>query len=143
MKTLSVKAPWGWLICNDIKDVENRTFQTKFRGRVLIHISEKEDIYQYTPNQMKYLTSHCFQKPGGFKSAIIGSVEIVDCVQDHPSIWAEHGTIKRFSKSKNRIVEKPIYNWVLASPVLFPEPILNVKGKLSFWEYPKINSEFI
>lgn len=25
---------------------------------------------------------------------------------------------------------------VLANPVLFAKPILNVKGKLSFWEYP-------
>jgi len=30
---------------------------------------------------------------------------------------------------------KPIWNWVLANPVLYEKPILNVKGKLSFWEY--------
>lgn len=135
MKTFSVKAPWGWLICNNIKDIENKTFPTKFRGRVLVHVSAIGAIYKYTPDQMKYLTSHCFQEPGGFKSAIIGSVEIIDCVQSHPSIWAEHGTAFRFSKAKNRTVEKPIYNWVLANPILFSEPILNVKGKLSFWNY--------
>ena len=32
-------------------------------------------------------------------------------------------------------VDKPIYNWVLANPVLYEKPILNVKGKLSFWEF--------
>lgn len=52
-------------------------------------------------------------------SAIIGSVEIVDCVINHPSVWAEKG----------------VYNWVLANPVLFEKPILNVKGKLGFWDY--------
>ena len=31
----------------------------------------------------------------------------------------------------------PIYNWVLANPVLYEKPILNVKGKLSFWEFEK------
>lgn len=35
--------------------------------------------------------------------------------------------------------ENPIYNWVLANPILFPEPI-PAKGKLSFWEYENINS---
>jgi len=28
---------------------------------------------------------------------------------------------------------KPIYNWVLANAKLYDKPILNVKGKLSFW----------
>ena len=54
--------------------------------------------------------------------SIIGSVEIIDCVQNHPSIWAEKG----------------VYNWVLANPILYENPIKDVKGKLSFWDYPGI-----
>lgn len=57
--------------------------------------------------------------------AITGSVEIIDCVVNHPSIWAE----------------ERVYNWVLANPIIFESPIENVKGKLSFWEYPGINEE--
>lgn len=53
------------------------------------------------------------------KGAIIGSVVIADCVKNHPSVWAEKGC----------------WNWVLKDVVLFNKPILNVKGKLSFWEY--------
>ena len=44
---------------------------------------------------------------------------ISDCVQNHPSVWAEKG----------------VWNWVLKDAVLFDKPIINVKGKLSFWEY--------
>ena len=51
--------------------------------------------------------------------AIIGSVTIADCVQNHPSIWAEKG----------------VWNWVLKDAVLFDKPIENVKGKLGFWEH--------
>ena len=51
--------------------------------------------------------------------AIIGSVIIADCVQNHPSVWAE----------------KDCWNWVLKDAVLFDKPIEGVKGKLSFWEY--------
>ena len=53
------------------------------------------------------------------KGAIIGSVVISDCVQNHPSVWAEKGC----------------WNWVLKDAVLFDKPIRDVKGKLSFWEY--------
>ena len=59
---------------------------------------------------------------GYVNSAIIGSVEIVDCVVNHSSIWAEKG----------------VYNWVLANPILYSKPIENVKGKPSFWDYSGI-----
>jgi len=39
------------------------------------------------------------------------------------------------------IANKPIYNWVASDPVLFDKPVLNVKGKLSFWDYPNIGCE--
>lgn len=51
--------------------------------------------------------------------AIIGSVVIADCVRNHPSVWAE----------------KDCWNWVLKDAVLFDKPVLNVKGKLSFWDF--------
>ena len=39
MKTLSVKQPHATLICAGIKRVENRTWSTDYRGRLLIHAS--------------------------------------------------------------------------------------------------------
>lgn len=42
MKALTVKNPFGYLICYGIKDVENRTWNTKYRGTILIHTSAKE-----------------------------------------------------------------------------------------------------
>ncbi len=87
-----------------------------------------------------FLTRGCPNKckwcivPQLIDSAIIGSVEIVDCVQNHPSIWAEKTDTDNKGYYKN-----PIYNWVLTNPILFNKPIENVKGKLSFWEYPGIN----
>jgi hypothetical protein len=35
-----------------------------------------------------------------------------------------------------RIFDKSVWYWVLSNPVKFDEPILNVKGKLSLWDYP-------
>lgn len=127
MKTLSVKQPWAYLICSGIKDIENRTWSTKFRGRVLIHASStthRSWIQKIKAIPGAWDKISIKQKDYQY-GAIIGSVEIVDCVINHPSIWAE-GTISK---------EYPVYNWVLANPILFDKPIENVKGKLSFWEF--------
>jgi hypothetical protein len=39
VKTLSVKQPYATLICAGVKRVENRTWKTDYRGRLLIHAS--------------------------------------------------------------------------------------------------------
>lgn len=140
MKAITVKQPWAYLICSGLKDIENRTWPTKFRGRVLIHASGSHGRrfkINLTDEQMKAayesISEQAINKKFGF-GAIIGSVEIVDCVINHPSIWAEKGT--KTVPFKKQV----IYNWVLANPVLFPEPI-QVKGKQSFWDYPNILAE--
>jgi hypothetical protein len=123
MKACSIKQPWANLIAHGIKDIENRTWRTNFRGKILIHAPKKDDSQSilFTEDQF-----YCMHYNGYYHnitdkktSAIIGTVEIVDCVKNHESIWAE----------------KDCWNWVLKNPVLFNDPILNVKGKLSLWEY--------
>ncbi|MGJ7024952.1 ASCH domain-containing protein [Petrimonas sulfuriphila] len=156
MKALSVKQPWSFLICSGIKPIENRTWKCpqKYIGeRVLIHASGNKKLNlstltreQYNDACDKFDWNSTTVKPidRWDRSAIIGSVEIVDCVLNHPSIWAEktesiptdvydisNGLPAYLGKYNNNVV----YNWVLANPILFDKPILNVKGKLSFWDY--------
>jgi hypothetical protein len=128
MKVLTVKQPWAYLICSGIKDIENRSWKLpeKYKGeRVLIHASAKADDIklaidgQATVEEIQLLSALNYCDENELYSVIIGSVEIVDCVINHPSVWAEKG----------------VYNWVLANPILFDKPILNVKGKLGFWNY--------
>ncbi|NBF09766.1 ASCH domain-containing protein [Pseudomonas sp. Fl4BN1] len=40
MKALSIRQPWAWLIIHGGKDVENRSWHTKYRGRFLVHASK-------------------------------------------------------------------------------------------------------
>lgn len=144
MKALSIKQPWASLIAHGIKDIENRTWKTNFRGRIYIHasgIAVKEKFSVLSQEQRFEAETH----PKNFnvlyfddlpKSAIIGEVDIVDCVINHPSIWADKSKAVHsgyFDLGRN----KPTYNWVLTNAVLYDEPILNVKGKLSFWEFEK------
>ena len=147
MKTISVKQPWATLICSGIKDIENRTWKCpeKYIGqRVLIHASgaKMNSLFNNLTKEQLEVThiklgyEYDFDKTF-VKSAIIGSVEIVDCVINHPSIWAEKtGETRVWANGTELFIpDKPIYNWVLANPILFDKPILNVKGKLRFWDY--------
>ena len=152
MKAISVRQPWASLIVNGVKDIENRTWKCpeKYIGqRVLIHASMgwNKDlaeiclgdlvkrhlenlrlIHRYDDEETGY-KGYSFSFPHG---AIIGSVKIVDCVVNHSSIWAESSKQVEIDKL---IVEqeKPIYNWVLANPILFEQPI-PCKGRLGFFE---------
>ncbi|MDI6033999.1 ASCH domain-containing protein [Flavobacterium sp. LB2P84] len=134
MKALSIKQPWASLIAHGIKDIENRTWKTKFRGRIYIHASADLKLLKKTGNEL-YTKEQWLATPArliSVSSAIIGEVDIVDCVMNHESIWAEQTCQSLLS---DEYIEKPIYNWVLANAKLYDKPILNVKGKLSFW-YP-------
>jgi len=42
-KALSINQPWAWRIVNDYKGVENRDWDTRFRGEFLIHAGKKFD----------------------------------------------------------------------------------------------------
>lgn len=135
MKAITVKQPYAHLIPDGIKDIENRTWRTNFRGRVFIHASAQALNYKHLSLiQIAFLHKHHkdlledIVKKRLVTSAIIGEVDIIDCVVNHPSIWAENTNVNTGFKIK------PIYNWVLANPVLYDKPILSIKGKLSFWE---------
>ena len=131
MKVISIKQPWASLIAHGIKDIENRTWKCPkkyIEQRVLIHASANDGFGRIVNEEaifkfyIQKLGIECKKLPHG---AIIGSVVIADCIQNHPSVWAEKGC----------------WNWVLKDAVLFDKPIMNVKGKLSFWEYNINNAE--
>lgn len=136
MKSLSIKQPWASLIASGIKDIENRTWKTKFRGRIYIHASADLKLLKKTGNEL-YTKEQWLATPArltSVSSAIIGEVDIVDCVINHESIWAEKTFMYEYNEeSGEKPIGKPIYNWVLANAKLYDKPILNVKGKLSFW----------
>ena len=69
---LSVRQPWAHYILRYGKDVENRTWQTRYRGRVLLHAPLKA-MADATPDM-----------PRG---CVIGLAEIIDCVTEHDSPW--------------------------------------------------------
>jgi hypothetical protein len=128
MRALSIIQPWASLIAVGIKDIENRTWRTNYRGEFLIHASAKRLPAGWTAlTSEQYAAATRLVNPYGKEndvkqlpvSAIIGKARLVVCVKNYPSVWAEKG----------------VWNWVLADVQLFSTPILNVKGRLGFWEF--------
>ncbi len=128
IKALTVKQPYAQLIVDGIKDVENRTWPTIRRGKILIHAgmskeNSSKDVSSFiSKQQFDSLTqSSQWMLTQGIWTlgSILGEVEIVDCVKASKSIWALPAH----------------YHWTLANPVRYDKPILNVKGGLSFWNY--------
>lgn len=127
-RALSVRAPWWWAILHAGKDIENRDWHTKFRGRVLIHAS-KWWVQRDVVDDMAFV-GEAYRQCGGEPcdtgityrdmkdagGALVGSVEIVDCVSQSDSPWF-------FGK----------YGFVLRNPITFPDPI-PCKGSLGFFK---------
>ena len=131
MKALTIKQPWAYLIAAGHKDIENRTWRTNHRGRLYIHVSAKVADNSHrkalgctgllTSAQLMILPMEARKELVRCRfdtSAVIGHVDLMDCVKGHPSVWAE----------------EDCWNWVLKDPFLFKEPITGVKGRLSLWD---------
>lgn len=102
MKTLSIQQPWAWLIVNGLKDIENRTWRTTQRGRILVHAGKKmdTDALIWLANQFALLpiTDEHKAKIGNMIDAqsrdsalhlggIVGAVTITGCVYTSDSSW--------------------------------------------------------
>ena len=125
MKVLTIKQPWATLIMQEDKRFEFRSWQTKYRGDLLIHAGKGIDK-EAMKRLAKYLPDEI---PLG---KILGKVTLVDCVKmcsefkdmllkENPDIY-----------TKSSFQEN--YGWQVENVKVFNEPI-EAKGHLSLWEY--------
>lgn len=90
MKAISIRQPWAWLIVNGYKDIENRSWNTKYRGPVLIHASTRKPTEEEWRVAMKIAISHGapLPRPSNFEyGGIVGVTTITDCVERSDSPW--------------------------------------------------------
>lgn len=112
MKCLSLKQPWAWAVISAGKDIENRTWRTRYRGPFLIHASQNYDPagHEWIEKQVNMTIPEDLSKGG-----IIGRVNLLDCVEQSSSPW----------------FMGPIV-WVLQSPE--PLPFIPYRGRLGLFE---------
>ena len=91
MKALTLKPTWAWFVVNGYKDIENRSWSTKVRGKIYIHAASSP----VTKPQYENFVHNCGvmrikNVPAREKipcGGIVGSVEIIDCVTKSRSKW--------------------------------------------------------
>jgi len=123
MKCITIRNPWAWAIIFAGKDVENRSWPTRVRGRVAVHVSASmtRDDYRFAVEFIAGIAPQ-LQVPGfadmqPLLGHIIGTVEVVDSVRTSTSPWymGDHAH-------------------VLARPV--PCTPIPYKGRLGYFEIP-------
>lgn len=103
MKALSIRQPWAWLITHGFKPVENRTWQTGYRGELLIHASKEFD-QAGLEGMLKQFPRMESRMPMEYSlGGIVGIARLTDCVQTHASLWftGPYGLVLRDAKPLN------------------------------------------
>ncbi|TWU37490.1 Tetratricopeptide repeat protein [Novipirellula aureliae] len=120
LRGLSIRQPYAWAICANLKTIENRTWTTDRRGTIAIHAST-------SPQNVNEMIRECELElvdrnwfPYG---AIIGLADIVDIASYGP----EH--------EDDPFAFGP-YCWRMANGRLLKEP-LPLKGKLNLFKMPE------
>jgi hypothetical protein len=89
MKALVVRQPWAWLIVHGVKDVENRTWPTPYRGPILIVAGTSTEDLQFIAEAQESAARVAL--PAEFdRGGIVGCVTITGMSSpcEHPSDWA-------------------------------------------------------
>lgn len=114
MKAISIWQPWAWAILTCGKDVENRSWETKYRGSLLIHASKRKP----TKIELRYFAVLLDSIKGereatelmrrGLESlprgGIVGQVNLVGCHRHSRSPWS--------------MIDS--YHWILEDPKQLP-----------------------
>ena len=118
MKALSLKQPFAELILNGRKTIELRKWNTKFRGKFLIHSSKKPDE--------KSMEKFGFEElPLGF---ILGEAELVNVKKYNNKDEFENDKDKHLASE-----DWGVYGFILKN-VRRIHPV-QAKGKLGFWDF--------
>lgn len=88
IRALTVWQPWASCIAYGTKRIENRLWETKYRGRILIHAGHTLDRYAYG-----FPLARPFLKRPQPHGAVIAVGRIVDCHQDdgYCTLWSAPG----------------------------------------------------
>jgi hypothetical protein len=124
-KVLTIRQPWAGLILLSLKDIENRTWSTSYRGKLIIHASADMRDHEWMSARVRCQSMGLKFPDGdmllGNTGALLGVVTLTDILPPAPDAVGWRVPVN--------------YGWVLAEPVIFPTPI-PIKGKLGLWNLP-------
>lgn len=130
MKALSIRQPWAWLIVNGYKNIENRDWDTKYRGFLLIHAGKQVEKAFFTKKEktlcLPYAESECGASVAALmpqrledyeRGGIVGYATVHQVVMQSDSRWF-----------------KGKYGFVLTKAAALP--FIPLRGQLSLFDVP-------
>ena len=126
MKAITIKQPYASLIANNIKKYEFRTWNTNYRGEILIHAGlsvDEEAINKYIKYKLSY--------PRGY---IIAKAKIVDCIKIDAKFRKQLKKEDSFVYS-HIVNDKDYRGYAFKLESIEKIKPIRVNGKLSLWNY--------
>ena len=158
MKVISILQPWASLVVMGLKKIETRSWNTNYRGPLLIHASQgkkKEAMSLFNEWKKSFLYNSEFRGiafndlPFG---AIIGKVNVAETFATNNIYVIQNGICNHdtfieldngsdYALSAQELAfgdySNGRYGWLLSDPVKFdvPHP---AKGSLNLWHHPGV-----
>jgi ASCH domain len=129
VKALTIRQPWAWAVVYAGKDVENRRWQTSYRGPLLIHAAKEDDPAGSAMVLWTMADPGAFGRPGAaFKArgAIIGMAYLADI----------------FTDSASRRAQPHRFHWTLEFPAPVDPPV-PCSGMPGLWTPPPAAAEAV
>ena len=164
MKCISILQPWASLVALGHKRIETRSWNTKYRGELLIHASkrmlngfERKEFWERLYGKVNFDTYKELASMPSFEElpygSIIGKVNLISTISTN-QIRLDAGV--HIDEDGQRLgtwgftaqelafgnYEWNRFGWLLSDPILFKEPI-PCKGQLGIWNLPKELEELI
>ena len=132
MKAFTIYQPYGYAIIAGLKQYETRPRKTHIRGRVAVHAGRLDEVHatkHLSGNDFWALMAEIGGKTDLPRGAVLGTVEIVDCVPVEEIVHTlseRERLLGDYSPGR--------FAWVLRNPVAFSAPV-PAKGKQGWWNW--------
>jgi len=129
MKAITIDALWAWAIMQGIKRVENRTWPTKYRGRLAIHAGQSRRRDEAARAALEALG---VDVPDDVpRGVLLGTVELDDVVDVREATQQTFCDLGPVGLRNDPLATGPIC-WLLSRPEPLADPV-PIGGRLSLW----------
>jgi hypothetical protein len=127
LRVLSVRQPYADLILRGVKDVENRSRPTNYRGLLLIHASKSAALAKTLSGETVGDDERWPDWQSLAYGAIVGAVELTECLDVRGLSARKRAAISPFANGP--------YCWRLAGAQQWAKPV-PCTGQVGLWRPP-------